>query len=167
MAILKRKLESVRSFTVEEVIDALEEFCGVRYDQKDITSKYGVFVQDPEHPKFGVIVKIYISHIYYTYYNGIENIKSLIQSVAESMNDYYDSDYRKEKDARRILLQKILSIHGRTGNIEVHNMPTNKEVFFSDLRRVMDIVREEIETVVDFNIDFVLDFWNELHEVNY
>ena len=100
---------------------------------------------------------------------ALDTVKRIIDNdiVGDVGDDYYDSDYRKEKDARRILLQKILNIRGRTGNIEVHNMPTNKEVFFSDLWRVMDIVREEIETVVDFNIDFVIDFWNELHEVNY
>lgn len=163
MAILRRKFESFRSFTVEEIIDLLEEFCGVHYDQKDLTSKYGVFVRDPKHPKFGIIIKVYNQHVYYTYYNDVENVKSFIQQVTESMDDYYESNYKKEKDAQRLLLKTILDIRGRTGNIEVHNMPTSKSVFFSDLRRVMDIVRNEIEMLVDLNTDAVLDFWDTLH----
>lgn len=160
---LKRKVEELKKEpTISAIGDMLEEFCGVRYSERDLTSRYGILVRDPLHPEYGIIIKIYIGHIYYTYYK-LDHIDSLVQKVAESMDDYYSSEYAKEEDARRLLLKGLLKLRGRTGNIEVSILPRDKETFFSALRRNMDIFRNEIDYLVEQNIDAVLTFWEDLH----
>ena len=101
MRVLKRKLESIEMLkTAKDVSDALKEFCnGEHYNEKDIATKYGVLVKDPQHPKFGVVLKVYVGHLYYTYYQ-LERVKPIIQDTAESMDDYYNNNREIEAEAR-------------------------------------------------------------------
>ncbi len=159
---LKRIVESAFP-TVTDLANLLEEFCGVRYDEKDLSSKYGVLVHDPLHPEYGVIIKVYNLHVYYSYYK-LGNIGKLVPRVAESMDDYYSSEREKERVARKLLLKEILNIRGYTGRIENHVQTNNKEIFFSELRRIMDMVRREIDDLVDQYTDVVIMYWDDLHQ---